>query len=163
MRWITQQNVQIARLASAWLIRRFVDPEAEFSFVPRGTEASSVTDGTPFHLPGAELASRDERGTFEMILDKYGLAERDAALAELGPIVRVADHIHGPVGMRGVPVRDVLPGDAPPEAAGIHALLHGSRLVAANDLDAMERAASALDAVYASLQARRERATAGSA
>ena len=57
MRWVTHEQVQIARLASAWLIRRFVDLEAEFAFVPRGTEAAAVTAGTPFHMSGAELAT----------------------------------------------------------------------------------------------------------
>ena len=60
MRWITRERVQIDRLAFAWLIRRFVDPQAEFSFVLRGTTASDVTDGIPSNYRAA--SSRQWRG-----------------------------------------------------------------------------------------------------
>ena len=58
MHWVTQENLQVDWLASAWLIRRFVDAEAEFVFVPRGTEAQAV-EIAPFHLLGAQLAYHD--------------------------------------------------------------------------------------------------------
>src|SRR5438067_3491512 len=157
MRWVTTENVQIARLASAWLIKRFIDPWAEFVFVSRGTEVSAVTDGTPFHMTGAELANQNGRGTFEVIADAHGLTDKDPVLVDLGQMVRAADAIHSKVAFRGVPMREAAPADAPPEAAGLQVLLHGSRLVAASDLDAIERASASLDAIYASLQARRER------
>jgi len=157
MRWVTQQHLQVDRLASAWLIRRFVDPEAEFGFVVRGTEAGAVTDGTPFHLPGAELAHRDGRCTFETILSRHSLDRTDVALAELGPIVRVADALHGAVALRGQPVREALQLDAPTEAAGLQAVLHGVRLLAVDDLSAFERASAIMDALYAALQQRSRR------
>jgi len=158
MRWVTHENVQIARLASAWLIKRFIDPDANFAFVPRGTEVGAVTEGTPFHMSGADLANRDDRGTFQVIAETYGLAEKDPVLVELGEVVSAADAIHSKVAFRGVPMSEAAPPGGPPESPGLQALLHGSRLVAASDLEAIERAAASLDAIYASLQARRDRA-----
>lgn len=96
-----------------------MDPEAEFTFVPRGTDAAAVTNGTAFHLPGAELAHHDGRSTFEAISTRYRLGDRDPILAELGLIVRAADELHGPVAFRSTPVREALPAGAPPEAAGL--------------------------------------------
>jgi len=162
MRWITRERVQIDRLASAWLIRRFVDPQAEFHFVPRGAAASDVTDGIPFQLPGGELAPMEGRSTFEAILNTYHLAPTDPALAELGSLVRAADHLHGAVAFRHQSVRDALLADAPPETAGLQMLLHGIRRLATDDQDAIDRATVALDAVYAALRAHESSATAGS-
>lgn len=156
MRWVTQEHVQIARLASAWLIRRFIDPEAEFAFVPRGTELASIKDGTPFHLQGAKLFNREGKNTFEVIVDTYHLAEREPVLEELGQIVRSADRLHNQVAFRGVPMREAVSSETPAEAPGLQALLHGSGLVASGDLDAIDRATASLDAMFASLRARRE-------
>ncbi len=157
MRWATQEHLQVDRLASAWLIRRFVNPAAEFKFVVRGTEAAAVTDGTPFHLPGAELAHRDGRCTFETIFLRHGLDRTVMALAELGPIVRAADTLHGAVAFRGLPVREAFQLEAPPEAAGLQAVLHGVRLLAVDDPSAIERASAVMDALYAALQQRSRR------
>lgn len=161
MQWVTQERVQVDRLASAWLIARFVDSAATFAFVPRGTLADQVAEGTPFHLPGTEPAHRDGRSTFETILDRYGLAVADPTLAELGRIVRAADTLHGPVAFRGVPVQEALPPEAPPETAGLQAALHGVRLQATDDHDAIDRASAVLDAVHAALRARAERVASG--
>jgi hypothetical protein len=140
-------------MASAWLIRRFVDPEADFAFVPRDAEATAVTEGTPFHLPGAEFAHRDGLCTFEAILERNWL-DRDRALVELGRIVRAADSLHSAVAFRRQPVQEALPPNAPPETAGRQAVLHGVRLLADDDQTAIERASATLDAVYAAFQKR---------
>ncbi|MGI8550152.1 MAG: chromate resistance protein ChrB domain-containing protein [Dehalococcoidia bacterium] len=158
MRWVTTERLQIDRLASAWLIRRFIDPEAYFTFVPRETKADRVTDGTPFHLEGAALAHHHGRSTFEAILSAYHLADTDPTLAELGEIVRAADALHGPVAFRGKPVREALPADAPPETAGLQLLLHGVRLQSPDDESALTKGATVMDAAYAALQARIDRA-----
>ena len=94
------------------------------------------------------------RSTFETILDTYRLTPTEPALAEFGPIVRTAELLHGAVAFRHQSVRDALPADAPPETAGLQALLHGVRLLATDDQDAIDRATVARDAFYAALRAR---------
>lgn len=161
MHWITTEGVQIDRVASAWLIRRFVDAGAEFAFVPRGTPVEAIIDGTPFYLPGAKLAKRDGRSTFEAIMDAYDLAKTEPALIELGEILRAVDELHGPVAFRGVAMREALPADAPPETSGLQTILHGVRLISPDDQTAIANAMVVLDAAHAALRARRERANPG--
>ena len=92
MRWITRERVKVDRVACPWLIRKFVDPEAEFYFVPADRVAAEAArlDATPFDVEGAELGHHGKECTFEAILKRYGLA-RDPALALLGRIVNGAD------------------------------------------------------------------------
>jgi hypothetical protein len=94
MKWITRSNVKVDRVACPWLIRRFVDPDAEFLFVPEdqlldtaGREGAIPFDATRF--PEVKLNHRGERCTFEAILEDYKLAE--PALHRLALIVRGAD------------------------------------------------------------------------
>ena len=93
MRWITRERVRVDRVACPWLIRRFVAPDAEFIFVPadRVVEEAERLGAIPFDVEGAELGHRDGRCSFEAILEKYGLAARDPALALMGRIVNGAD------------------------------------------------------------------------
>ena len=93
MRWITRERVRVDRVACPWLIRRFVDPDAEFIFVPadRVVEEAERLGAIPFDVEGAELGHRDGRCSFEAIPEKYGLAARDPALALTGRIVNGAD------------------------------------------------------------------------
>src|SRR5256712_8999654 len=92
MRWITRERVKVDRVACPWLIRKFVDPEAEFYFVPADRVAAEAArlGATPFDVEGAELGHHGKDCTFEAILKRYGLA-RDPALALLGRIVNGAD------------------------------------------------------------------------
>jgi len=94
MRWITRANVKVDRVACPWLIKRFVDPDAEFLFVPESEllETAVRLNATPFdaaRLPGVKLNHRGDRCTFEAILEDYRLD--DPALKRLGEIVRAAD------------------------------------------------------------------------
>lgn len=92
MKWITRERVKVDRVACPWLIRKFVDPEAEFLFVPAGEvmgEAERV-GATPFDVPGAALGHHGRECSFEAILKAHGLME-DRALALLGRIVNGAD------------------------------------------------------------------------
>jgi hypothetical protein len=92
MKWITRQHVKVDRVACPWLIRKFVDPQAEFTFVP----AEHVMDeakrlgAIPFDVAGAELGHHGQRCSFEAILEKHDLSS-DAALVLLGRIVNGAD------------------------------------------------------------------------
>ena len=92
MRWITRERVKVDRVACPWLIKRFVDREAEFHFVAADrVEAEAERLGAvPFDVPGVELGHHGKECSFEAILKKYGLHE-DAGLALLGRIVNGAD------------------------------------------------------------------------
>lgn len=94
LRWITRENAKVDRVACPWLIRRFVDPAAEFLFVPESQllDAASRAGATPFdatRLAEVKLNHRGERCTFEAILEDFGLS--DPSLHRLGLIVRAAD------------------------------------------------------------------------
>src|SRR5262245_38790899 len=92
MNWINRERPRVGRLGCAWLIRRFIDPEAVFYFGPvRYVQPDADRLGaTPFHADGAALARQGYVSSFEVVLRQYGL-ESDPALALLGRIVNVAD------------------------------------------------------------------------
>jgi hypothetical protein len=91
MKWVTRSHVHVDRVACPWLIRRFVDSQAEFLFVPaaRVQAVASDTGAVPFDAPGVELGHHEGRCSFEAILTKFDL--RDPALARMGRIVHAAD------------------------------------------------------------------------
>src|SRR5438093_10988868 len=94
MKWITRSNVKVDRVACPWLIRRFVDPEAEFIFVAEDQllQAARAMQATPFDAPRIseiKLNHRGEQCTFEAILEDFQLD--DPALRKLALIVRAAD------------------------------------------------------------------------
>jgi hypothetical protein len=140
MRWVTRSNANVDRVACPWLIRRFVDPDAEFVYVPRDTDPTSITDGIPYDMAGVELGHVDGRCSFESILVKYGLD--DPALALLGRIVHGAD----------------IPADlesSPAEAHGLRAIAYGFAALHGEDDQAKIRLESPMyDALYAWCQAR---------
>lgn len=91
MKWITREKVKVDRVACPWLIRKFVDPGAEFVFVPTVEVAgkAKALGATPFDIEGCELGHHGEDVSFDSILKKYKLTE--PALLLLGEIVRAAD------------------------------------------------------------------------
>ena len=92
MRWITRARVKVDRVACPWLIKHFVDPDAEFFFVPAGhvrTEAEQL-DAIPYDIDGVELGHHGQACSFEAILQKYHLTT-NPALVLLGKIVNGAD------------------------------------------------------------------------
>ncbi|QIP16726.1 helix-turn-helix domain-containing protein [Spirosoma aureum] len=91
MRWITRERPKIDRLACPWLIRRFIDPEAEIIFVQESQVQMKAQelDATPFDIPGVEYTHYEGRCTFDYFLEKYALI--DPALQIIAPIVRGAD------------------------------------------------------------------------
>jgi hypothetical protein len=88
MQFVTRSKVHVDRIATAWAIRRFIDPNATFVFVDRNADVSSL-DAIPFDMRGAELGHHGGRCTFEVLLDSYEL--RDPALRRMGAIVRTID------------------------------------------------------------------------
>ena len=90
MKWVTREKVHVDRVACPWLIKNFVDREAEFVFVPRDTEPSSIKDGTPFDMKGVELGHHGIECSFDAIMKKYKL-EGNSALEKVREVVRLAD------------------------------------------------------------------------
>jgi hypothetical protein len=118
MKWVTRARPKTDRIACPWLIRRFIDPDAEILYVPKD-QVLAVADSEGAHSfdsPGAEYDHRDGKCTFEVLIDEYGLGN-DAALGRLALIVHAADidtEIHtdpaGPgllaIGLGGLDVED---------------------------------------------------------
>lgn len=116
MKWITRQNVKVDRVACPWLIRRFIDPQAEFLFVPESEllEAAAREHATPFDAPklsAVKLNHRGERCTFDAIIEDYQLST--PGLERLAMIVRAAD-IKGQehVALEGIGLRAIAEGAA---------------------------------------------------
>ena len=89
MRWITREKIKVDRVACPWLIRNFVDRDAEFVFLPHETDWSKIDNGIVFDVPNCELGHHGEDVSFNSILKKYNL--KGPALTLLGEIVRAAD------------------------------------------------------------------------
>lgn len=136
MRWITRQNASVDRIACPWLIKRFIDPEAEFLYVPAAevTAAAEREHAIPYDVPGVELGHVDGRCSFESIILKYGL--KDPALDRLALVVHGAD------------VSAEF--DLTPEAAGLKAIAHGFAMVhGTDDHRKIELETPLYDALYA--------------
>lgn len=91
MVWITRERPKVDRIACPWLIRKFVDPQAEFIFVPREQvfEQAKVLGAIPYDIPGAEYTHEGDRCTFDYIVKKHNIT--DAAVHRIALIVRGAD------------------------------------------------------------------------
>jgi hypothetical protein len=137
MKWVTRENAKVDRIACPWLIRRFVDPSAEFLFVPN-SEVLAVGEregAIPFDIKGAEMGHVDGRCSFESIMLKYNLLG-DPALVALAKIVHAAD---------------VAPDlHTAPEGPGLKAIAHGFSLIWKNeDHRKIEIESPLYDALYA--------------
>ena len=135
MRWVTRKNAAVDRIACPWLIRRFVDPEAEFLYVAAGEVSGVARDqgAIPFDVEGAELGHVDGRCSFESIVLKYGLD--DPALGRMARIVHGAD----------------VEADAheTPQALGLKAIAMGFRKVyGERDQEKLEAQMPMYDALY---------------
>jgi len=143
MRWITRKNVKVDRVACPWLIKHFVDPEAEFFFVPESellAEANRL-DAIPFdatRFPEVKLNHRGDRCTFEAILEDFRLD--NPALHALGLIVRAAD-VSGQE-------------DAAPEGRGLRALADGFAQLGLDDEERLRLQFPVYDALYAHVRTR---------
>jgi hypothetical protein len=134
MKWVTRARPKVDRGACPWLIRRFVDPRAEFLYVPADQVAAvAAREGaTPFDAANAELGHRGPECSFDAIVRKYNLT--DPALQRLALIVRGAD----------TDTKDLTP-----ESRGLEAVAEGFRLVYPNDHELLEREMPVYDALYA--------------
>ena len=131
MKYVTREHIHVDRTATAWAIRRFVDPDAWFEFVPRTVDLSTV-DGITFDLRGAELGHTRERCTLDSLIEKYELT--DEALHRMAMIIRGADLPHDE--------------EAPPESPGVLAIFTGIRDSCETDVERLERGSVVCDALY---------------
>ena|SRR2546427_13017590 len=138
MRWITREHIKVDRVACPWLIKRFVDKDAEFLFVPEAEllAAARREHATPFdatRLKEVKLNHRGDRCTFEAILEDFKLT--DPALVRLGRIVRAAD-------VRGQE-------HVAPEGLGLRAMAEGFAALRISDEERLKREFPVYDALYA--------------
>lgn len=133
MKWVTREYVHVDRTACPWLIKKFIDPKAEFIFAPteRIEEVVRAERAIPFDAPGVELGHRNGKCSFETIMEKYGL--KDPVLIELAKIVHAADTTDTQVA---------------PEGIGLNAIMTGARFNVGNDFEAVDRAAYVYEALY---------------
>ncbi len=140
MKWVTRKRIHVNRTATGWLIRRFLDPQAEILFVePEQVANIQQREGaTGFDAPGAAYPHRDDRGrcSFEALAEEK--LPGDEALARLGKIVHGADF---PAEM-----------DITRESAGLWAISQGFTDVGKDDADILERASFLYDSLYAHLK-----------
>lgn len=134
MKWVTRARPKVDRVACPWLIKRFVDPNAEFFYVPpeEVMEVAQREGAIPFDVANVELGHSGPECSFDAIIKKYTL--NDPALQRLAPIVRGAD----------TDAKDLTP-----ESRGLEAIAEGFRLVFQNDHELLERESPVYDALYA--------------
>lgn len=137
MKWITRSDVRVDRVACPWLIRRFIDPDAEFVFVAEASllDEARQQGATPFdapRVPQIALNHRGDRCTFEALLEDFHLT--DPALARLGLIVRAAD-------VKGQE-------EIAPEGLGLRAIATGFGHACATDEERLARQWPVYDALY---------------
>jgi hypothetical protein len=131
MKWITRERVRVDRVSSAWLILRFVDPDAEFLFAPGDQVMARAVqeDATPFHVPSTELGQRGDRTGFDAIVAHYNI--EDPAVHCLADIIRAADKKTGGA-----------------ESAGLNAIVHGFFLMHLPDDEVLRLEVPVYDALY---------------
>jgi hypothetical protein len=134
MKWITREKVKVDRVACPWLIKKFVDPQAEFLFVPadKVMEEARRLGAIPYDVPNVELGHHGEDVSFDSILKKYQLG--DPALQLLGEIVRAADS-H--------------PSNPHPAGEGLRWVAHGFSALGLSDHEILQREFIVYDALYA--------------
>jgi hypothetical protein len=134
MKWVTRERPKIDRLACPWLIRRFIDPDAEILYVhpTQVLRTAEEQAAVPFDVPGVELTHDGPLCSFDAFLSKYGLEDR--GLARLAEIVRAAD-------------TDTL--ERSPEAAGLLAISLGLGANIADDQALLRQGLVIYDALYA--------------
>ena len=134
MKWVTWENIGVDRMACGWLIRKFIDPAAEFMFIPMNRK--ELPEGAePFDIPGVRLSHHSGHCTFYTMLDAYSLT--DPVLRRMARIVDEADVV------QEVAIE--------PTAPGLDSICSGIRLISPDDPTALERGAMVYDALYAQL------------
>ena len=137
MKWVTRANPRVDRIACPWLIKKFIDRDAEFLYVP-GDQVMAVAEregAVPYDVPGVELGHAGPECSFDAIIKKYGLA--DPALQRMALIVRGADTADK---------------DLTPESRGLEAIAAGFQAAYADDHEQLAAELPVYDALYAYCQ-----------
>ncbi len=132
MKWVTREKVHVDRVACPWLIKRFIDPDAEFVFVPRDTDPATIKEGIPFDMKGVELGHHGDKCTFDALMEKYDI--QDGAVKKIQMIVREAD---------------THPENPSPLAVALSILARGYRLICKDDHETLKKEFYLYDALYA--------------
>lgn len=135
MKWVTRQGVGVDRMGSAWLIRRFIDPKAEFLFVAEGEPLPKGAE--PFDMPGVRFSHHKGHCTFHTLVEHHKLA--DPVLKRMARIVDEADIAQE--------------AQVEPAAPGLDLLCSGIRRISADDHGALIAGAALYDALYAEIGA----------
>jgi len=135
MQWVTREHPRTDRIACPWLIRKFIDPEAEIVYVPRDDvlDYAERESAISFDTPGAKYTHRDGKCSFETLVEEYGIT--DPAIALLARIVHGAD------------VSDER--DVTPQSRGLEAIADGFALLELDDQRQLELELPVYDALYA--------------
>jgi hypothetical protein len=136
MKWVTWESIGVDRMACIWLIRRWIDPAAQFLFVPVDTKPLPK-DAEPFDIPGARYSHHRGHCTFHTLLKEHQL--KDPILVRIANIIDEADL-----------VQEI---NVEPAAPGLDLLCRGLRRISVDDLEALERAVLVYEALYAELSA----------
>jgi hypothetical protein len=137
MKWVTRENANVDRVACPWLIKKFIDAEAEFLFVGRDEvlEVAEREGGNSYDAPGAKYTHRDGKCSFDVLVEDFELTT-DAGLVRLAKIVHAAD-VHEDI-------------DSSPEGPGLSAIAHGfAMLHGTEDHRKIELESPMYDALYA--------------
>lgn len=137
MKWVTREKVHVDRVACPWLITRFIDPAAEFVFVPGDTDPGSIREGTPFDMKGVELGHHGDQCSFDAFVEKYCIV--DPAVREIQLVVRDADANGG----RGLAL-----------GAALRVVAEGYALMGRSDYEVLEKEFVFYDALYAYFKAK---------
>ena len=134
MKWVTRERPKIDRIACPWLITRFIDPDAEFLYVPASDvlRVATETGATPYDIPGVEMTHVGERCSFDAFIARHAL--HDPALQQLATIVRGADTSRL---------------DLAPQSAGLYAVSLGLSQVFKDDHEMLRHGMVIYDALYA--------------
>ncbi len=135
MKWVTREHPRTDRIACPWLIRKFIDPEAEIVYVPRDDvlDYAERESAISFDAPGAKYTHRDGKCSFETLVEEYGIT--DPAIALVARIVHGAD------------VSDER--DVTPQSRGLEAIADGFALLELDDQRQLELELPVYDALYA--------------
>lgn len=143
MKWVTRDHIHMDRVASPWLILRFIDPEGEIGFLPFGDSYDIPEDAIPFAIPGVEIGPHDADGsTFRKLMRKYDV--QDPALELMADIVESGVHHvfhhHEP----GYSVADL----KEPVGVGLDAIAHGMLCAFPDDAENLRMSMAMYDGLY---------------
>jgi hypothetical protein len=134
MKWVTWQDVGVDRMSCAWLLRRWIDPQAEFIFIPAGSKPLPE-DAEPFDIPGTRFSHHRGHCSFHAFLKELKL--KDPILLQIAQIVDEADVVQDAA--------------LEPAAAGLDLICRGISRISKDDDEAIDRGCMVYDAVYAEL------------